>query len=95
MQILQAYPDAQVYNAAPQLRIMLPLELLIYLDRDVPPLRDPSRLAPSNQPQVLIYPTADRQGALQPPPIPPAGFEEFTQHRINAADYYVFVRPKE
>jgi 4-amino-4-deoxy-L-arabinose transferase-like glycosyltransferase len=91
--ILDAYPDAQVYNAAPQLRIMLPLELLIYLDRDVPQLPHPDSLPPSNRAQVLIYPTADRLGKIPPPPVPPPGFELFLRYKINAADYDVFVRP--
>jgi 4-amino-4-deoxy-L-arabinose transferase-like glycosyltransferase len=92
--ILKAYPDAQVFNAAPRSRTMLPTEVLIYLNRDVPALSDPSSLRPSDRTQVLIYQTAGRPGAGASPPAPPPGFEFFVRHKINAADYDVFVRPK-
>ena len=88
-EILGAYPDAAIYNAAPQNRSMLPLELLIYLDRDVPELKDADSLAPSNRPQVLIYPP----GPVEVQPIPPAGFNEFIRQPINTGIYHVFVRP--
>jgi 4-amino-4-deoxy-L-arabinose transferase-like glycosyltransferase len=92
MQILNAYPNADVYNAAPQRRKFLPLELLIYLNRDVRPLPDPAALAPSDRPQILIYPPDQAQPdwAFVVPP----GFHEIAQRMINTGVYHAFVRER-
>jgi hypothetical protein len=87
--ILSSYPDAQVYNASPNVRKVLPLELLIYLNRDVPELSDPASLTPSPNPQVLIY--APAEGDAQPP-VPPPGFKEIAARKINTGIYHAYVR---
>ncbi|HUB26164.1 MAG TPA: hypothetical protein VL992_12105, partial [Tepidisphaeraceae bacterium] len=87
-QILSAYPNALIYNAAPKIRPVLPLELLIYLDRDVPSLRRPAALARADRPQVLVYPPS----ADGVPPVAPPGFREFAEQKINTGMFHVFVR---
>jgi 4-amino-4-deoxy-L-arabinose transferase-like glycosyltransferase len=87
--ILSSYPQAQVYNASPKVRKFLPLELLIYLNRDVPTLDDPAKLTPSAQPQVLIYAPAEDGAAA---PAAPPGFREIAQRKINTGVYRAFVR---
>ena len=89
-QILSAYPDALIYNAAPKNRSLLPLELLIYLDRDVPSIDDPTKLPPSDRPQVLLYPPDAHSSPVAAPP----GFHEFAQRKINTGMYHVFVRER-
>jgi 4-amino-4-deoxy-L-arabinose transferase-like glycosyltransferase len=90
-EILDAYPDARVYNAAPRRRKFLPLELLIYLNRDVAPLANPAALAPADAPQVLIYPPAEKGDAIDQ--VPP-GFHEFVNCKINTGVYHAFVQDK-
>ncbi|MGA2229487.1 MAG: hypothetical protein ABSH22_01050 [Tepidisphaeraceae bacterium] len=88
--ILSSYPDAQVYNASPNVRKVLPLELLIYLNRDVPSLSDPATLPPSSaHPQVLIYAPAEdgAQVAVAPP-----DFKEIAARKINTGIYHAYVR---
>ena len=88
--IEEPYPDALLFNAAPQHRPMLPLELLIYLNRDVPGITDASKLAPSDRPEVLIYPpNGDDSLAI---PTPPDGFRFLAAQKINTGMYYAFVR---
>jgi len=90
-QILQNYPDAVVFNAAPQRRQLLPLELLIYLDRDVRSLSEPDKLRHDDpRPQILIYPPADE--SANPNNDPPAGFTPLAKLRINTGVYEAFVR---
>ncbi|HUB24847.1 MAG TPA: hypothetical protein VL992_05405, partial [Tepidisphaeraceae bacterium] len=88
--IEEPYPDALLFNAAPQHRPMLPLELLIYLNRDVPGITDASKLGASDRPQVLIYPpNGDDSLAI---PMPPEGFRFLAAQKINTGMYYAFVR---
>jgi 4-amino-4-deoxy-L-arabinose transferase-like glycosyltransferase len=90
--ILDRYPDALVYNATPDRRKFLPLELLIYLNRDVPAVDDPAKLPTADQPQVLIYsPSADHPDA---PPAAPAGFIPLAERKINTGMYYTLVRER-
>jgi 4-amino-4-deoxy-L-arabinose transferase-like glycosyltransferase len=89
-EILGRYPNAEVYNAGPGERKLLPLEFLIYLDRDVPALDDPAKLPPSDRPQVLIYPPGEDGDANAP--APPGGFHEITRRQINTGVYRVYAR---
>jgi hypothetical protein len=85
--ILEKYPDAEVYNADPRHRRVLPENLLIYLNRAVPGADDPFQLAPSVHPQVLVYPPEDR-GEIHPPP----GFVHLADRKLNSQMYRMYVR---
>ena len=89
-QILDRYPNAEIYNAAPGVRNLLPLEMLIYLNRNVPTLADPATLAPSDKPQVLMYPPSKADPYGTPPT--PAGFHPLAQVKVNTGYYTVLVR---
>jgi hypothetical protein len=88
--ILDRYPDAEIYNADPSVRPVLPHLLMIYLDRDVRLLPDPSHLARSGHPQVLIYPPMKMASSdVQPP----AGFVHLADRKLNEGIYKFYVRP--
>lgn len=85
--ILNAYPDADIYNARSDLRKQVPELLMIYLNRDVHRLEHPWSLAPSHRPQVLIYPPE------VPTPHPPPGFSWLGKVRLNELFYQIYGRP--
>lgn len=88
--ILAQYPDAVVYDVEPKRR-WLPLEMLIYFNRDVIKGYDESTITGTDHPQVLIYPPVGREHEEQPPA--PPGFEPIVVQHANTGAWWAFVRP--
>lgn len=83
------YPDAQVFNANPPARPVLPHDLLIYLDRDVPRVDNPESLPPDGRAQVLIYPPP--LPGTAGPPVPP-GFALVDREQFSGLTFMAFGR---
>ena len=85
--ILARYPDAQVYSIRPDRPARrAPLDLFIYLNRNVYNLEDVSQLASTSGPRVLLI----RQKKDEPPPAVPEGWAAFAAAPYDEATWHAY-----
>jgi 4-amino-4-deoxy-L-arabinose transferase-like glycosyltransferase len=86
--IWQTAPDAEVFNAHPRGK-RPPSDLALYLDREVPWIKDPSTLTPGRVAKVLLM----LQDKGNPEPTPPPGFKPLATQSRSGDRWWIFILP--